>query len=206
MELVTKPFTRKTQAKSTMNRKTEIQALKLQLAQLRKMIYGSRQEKFVPQSTSDQLSLELPLEPTPPVATHTQKISYERTTTKSVPSPSNHPGRYKLPEHLERRIIEITPEVTESMVKIGEEITEELELEPGRLYVNRYIRPKYIDKQSEQITIAPMVDRPLPKAIVGAGLLTQMMIDKYVDHLPIHRICERFKREKVNIPYNTMVD
>ena len=51
-----------------------------------------------------------------------------------------------------------------------------------------------------------MVDRPLPKAIVGAGLLAQMMIDKYVDHLPIYRICERFKREKVNIPYNTMVD
>lgn len=184
----------------------ELENLKLQLAQLRKMIYGSRHEKFIPQSKSDQLSLDLSLEPNAAVDTHTQKISYERTTTKSIPSPSNHPGRYKLPEHLERRIIEITPEVTESMVKIGEEITEELELEPGRLYVNRYVRPKYLDKQTEQITIAPMVDRPLPKAIVGVGLLTQMMIDKYVDHLPIHRICERFKREKVNIPYNTMVD
>lgn len=185
----------------------EIQTLKLQLAQIRKMIYGSRQEKFVPQGAPDQLSLDLSTEDTPvPVNTSVQKISYERITTRPVPTNGNHPGRYKLPEHLERRIIEITPEVTESMVKIGEEITEELELEPGRLYVNRYVRPKYVDKQSEKITIAPMVDRPLPKAIVGAGLLAQMMIDKYVDHLPIYRICERFKREKVNIPYNTMVD
>lgn len=185
----------------------EIQALKLQLAQIRKMIYGSRQEKFVPQATLDQLSLDLPSESTGPVATSVQKISYERTTSKPTPTNGNHPGRYKLPEHLERKVILIEPgEVSETMKKIGEEITEELELEPGKLYVNRYVRPKYIDTRSERITIAPMVDRPLPKAIVGAGLLAQMMIDKYVDHLPIYRICERFKREKVNIPYNTMVD
>ena len=127
----------------------EIQTLKLQLAQIRKMIYGSRQEKFVPQGAPDQLSLDLSTEDTPvPVNTSVQKISYERITTRPVPTNGNHPGRYKLPEHLERRIIEITPEVTESMVKIGEEITEELELEPGRLYVNRYVRPKYVDKQS----------------------------------------------------------
>lgn len=51
-----------------------------------------------------------------------------------------------------------------------------------------------------------MIERPLPKCIAGAGLLTQLLIDKYVDHLPIYRICERFKREGVNINYNTMID
>lgn len=198
----------KQQKEQIESQRFEMENLKLQLAQLRKMIYGSRQEKFVPQGSPDQLILDLPSEYTPePGATKVQKISYERTTTQPAPTNGNHPGRYKLPEHLERKIILIEPgEVSETMKKIGEEITEELELEPGRLYVNRYVRPKYIDKQSEQITIAPMVDRPLPKAIVGPGLLAQMMIDKYVDHLPIYRICERFKREQVNIPYNTMVD
>jgi transposase len=51
-----------------------------------------------------------------------------------------------------------------------------------------------------------MVDRPLPKAIAGAGLLTQIVIDKYVDHLPLHRQQERFKREGVNIAYSTITD
>lgn len=51
-----------------------------------------------------------------------------------------------------------------------------------------------------------MMERPLPKAIVGAGLLAQIMIDKYVDHLPLYRQVERFKREGVNISYNTMGD
>jgi len=51
-----------------------------------------------------------------------------------------------------------------------------------------------------------MIDRPLPKAIVGAGLLAQIIIDKYVDHLPLYRQEQRFKREGVDIPYSTISD
>ena len=59
---------------------------------------------------------------------------------------------------------------------------------------------------NEGIIIAPMIDRPLPKAIVGPGLLAQIIIDKYVDHLPLYRQMERFKREGINIPYSTIGD
>ncbi len=118
-----------------------------------------------------------------------------------------HPGRTKLPEHLERREIIIEPaELTESCKKIGEEITEEMEYEPGKLFVNRYVRPKYAKPGNAGIIIAPMIDRPLPKAIVGPGLLAQIIIDKYVDHLPLYRQMERFKREGINIPYSTIGD
>ncbi len=186
----------------------KIDSLQLQLAQFRKLVYGSKQERFVPHTRPEQLSLGIEMETTPiNSGVSVQKISYERVQIKGDKQPSTHPGRYKLPEHLERKIIIIEPaEDTSKMKKIGEEITEELELEPGKLYVNRYVRPKYVERLTEKIWIAPMVDRPLPKVIAGAGLLTQLMVDKYVDHLPIYRICERFKRENVNIPYNTMVD
>ncbi|MDZ4709356.1 MAG: IS66 family transposase, partial [Saprospiraceae bacterium] len=186
----------------------EISTLKLQLAQIRKMIYGSKQERFVSQTHPEQLSLGIEDETEGVIASQSiQKINYQRVQPKPNPVPPNHPGRNKLPDHLERKIIVIEPDgVTNSMKKIGEEITEELELEPGKLFVNRYVRPKYVQPTTEQIIIAPMVDRPLPKVIAGAGLLAQLMIDKYVDHLPIYRICERFKRDNVNIPYNTMVD
>lgn len=186
----------------------EIQTLKLQLAQIRKMIYGSKQERFISGTHPEQLSLGIEVEPPGVVSSTTiQQINYQRVQPKPNQAPPNHPGRNKLPDHLERKIIVIEPDgITDSMKKIGEEITEELELEPGKLFVNRYVRPKYIQATTEKIVIAPMVDRPLPKVIAGAGLLAQLMIDKYVDHLPIYRICERFKRENVNIPYNTMVD
>lgn len=186
----------------------EIDTLKLQLAQIRKMIYGSKQERYVPQSHPEQLSLGIEDETAGVTSSPSvQKINYQRILPKPNPGLPNHPGRNKLPDHLDRRIIVIEPDgATSSMKKIGEEITEELELEPGKLFVNRYVRPKYVQPATEQIIIAPMVDRPLPKVIAGSGLLAQLMIDKYVDHLPIYRICERFKRENVNIPYNTMVD
>ncbi|MBE7172682.1 MAG: IS66 family transposase [Williamsia sp.] len=112
----------------------------------------------------------------------------------------------KLPEHLERRDIIVEPDETQGMRKIGEEITEELEYEPGKLYVNRYIRPKYVSADNASIVIAPMVDRPLPKAIAGPGLLAQIVIDKYVDHLPLHRQQQRFSRENVNLAYSTITD
>jgi len=183
----------------------EIDTLKLQLAQIRRMIFGSKQEKFIPNANPEQLSLDI-VAPVSEIKI-VQEVSYNRVQVKADKQPSTHPGRYKLPEHLERKIIVIEPaEDTSSMKKIGEEITEELEIEPGKLFVNRYVRPKYVQLTTEQIIIAPMVERPLPKVIAGAGLLAQLMIDKYVDHLPIYRICERFKRDNVSIPYNTMVD
>jgi hypothetical protein len=58
----------------------------------------------------------------------------------------------------------------------------------------------------ETFVIADLPSRPLPKAIAGAGLLAQIVIDKYVDHLPLHRQQQRFNREGLNIPYSTITD
>lgn len=186
----------------------KIESLQIQLDQLRRMIFSSKQERFVPERNPEQLVIPIDLEQTIIIKEPSkQRISYDRVIGKVEKAPQNHPGRNKLPDHLERRDTIIEPSMDLSgMKKIGEEITEELEIELGKLYVNRYVRPKYVNVQTEQIAIAPMVDRPLPKCIAGAGLLTQLMIDKYVDHLPIYRICERFKREGVTINYNTMID
>ncbi|MDP4156749.1 MAG: IS66 family transposase [Bacillota bacterium] len=180
--------------------------LQQELANLKRLIFGSKNERFIPEENSpSQLSLDIQTDAVAGCSvTKTQKIEYIRNTTQVT---KEHPGRTKLPEHLERREIIIEPaELTEGCKKIGEEITEELEYEPGKLFVNRYVRPKYVQANNQGIIIAPMVDRPLPKAIVGPGLLAQIIIDKYVDHLPLYRQMERFKREGINIPYSTIGD
>jgi len=184
----------------------KIAAFEHELANLKRMIFGSKSESFIPQNTpSTQLSLDIQAET---IATcsviKAQKIEYTRN---QVEIKKNHPGRIKLPEHLERREFIIEPlGKTEGCKKIGDEVTEELEYEPGKLFVNRYVRPKYVTAENKSIIIAPMVERPLPKAIVGAGLLAQIIIDKYVDHLPLYRQEQRFKREGVDIPYSTISD
>lgn len=185
-----------------------IASLQYQLDNLKKVIYGSKQERFIPSNNNpSQLALDIQTETVAAVKiSSAQKIEYTRVT-KQVKPVINHPGRHKLPEHLERREVIIEPkENVDGLKKIGEEITEELDYEPGKLFVNKYVRPKYAKPGNEGVIIAPMIERPLPKAIAGSGLLAQIVIDKYVDHLPLYRQMERFKREGINIPYSTITD
>lgn len=175
---------------------------------LKKMIFGSKHERFIAeQSNPLQTTLDLAVEPVAQCKiTDAKKISYIRSTTE-VTEKKDHPGRMKLPEHLERREIVVEPlEDVTLCRKIGEEVTEELEYEPGKLFVNRIVRPKYVKPDNTGIITAAMIERPLPKAIAGAGLLSSIVIDKYVDHLPLYRQVERFKREGINIPYSTITD
>ncbi len=183
-------------------------ALQQEVACLKKMIFGSRHERFIPtENNPTQLALGIQAEQIAQCnIIDAKQISYTRITT-AVTETKAHPGRMKLPEHLERREIIIEPqEDTSHYKKIGEEITEELEYEPGNLYVNKIIRPKYARPDNRGIATAPMIERPLPKAIAGAGLLAQIVIDKYVDHLPLYRQMERLRREGIVIPYSTITD
>lgn len=184
----------------------EIISLRNEIANLKRMIFGSKSESFIPQNiASTQLSLDIQAEAVGTCSViKAQKIEYTR---QQLEIKKNHPGRIKLPAHLERREIVIEPtQKAEGCQKIGDEVTEELEYEPGKLFVNRYVRPKYVTADNSAIIIAPVMDRPLPKAIAGPGLLAQIIIDKYVDHLPLYRQEQRFKREGVDIAYSTISD
>lgn len=183
----------------------EIALLKSELAQLKRMIFGSKSENFLSSASTSQLSLDIQADTIAATSVvEAKKISYTRIKTET--KPVSHPVRMKLPDHLERKEIVLEPGHREGCRKIGEEVTEELEYEPGKLYVNRFVRPKYVSADNATILVAPMIERPLPKAIAGPGLLTQIVIDKYIDHLPLHRQQQRFGRQKINIPYSTISD
>jgi transposase len=186
-----------------------IVALEQQLQQLRKMIFGSRQERFIPSSVIDpQLSLDIKAESTASVSvTGTKQIQYTRTNISVEQKPLQHPGRMKLPEFLRREEIIIQPaEDITSCKKMGEEITEILEYQPGELFVKKYIRVKYAKQNNEGVLIGELPSRPIEKAMAGEGLLAQIVIDKYVDHLPLYRQMQRFERVGVKLPYSTLTD
>ena len=113
----------------------------------------------------------------------------------------------KLPESLRREqiIIEPTADTTDCK-KIGEEITEVLEYEPGELYVKQYKRIKYAKPDNSGVMIGQLPSRPLEKAMAGEGLLAQIIIDKYIDHLPLYRQMQRFERAGVKLAYSTLTD
>ena len=187
----------------------EILQLKQQLQQLQKMIFGSRHERFIPTDINTaQLSLDIEAESIATSSvTQAKKISYVRSTVVIEQKPLEHPGRMKLPEHLRREEIIIEPAADiRDCKKMGEEITEVLEYEPGELYVKKYIRNKYAKQNNEGVLIGELPPRPLEKAMAGEGLLAQIIIDKYVDHLPLHRQMQRFERSGVKLAYSTLSD
>jgi transposase len=183
--------------------------LQQQLSQLQKMIFGSRHERFVPTEVNpSQLALGIEAEAVAACSVaDAKKITYTKTNVTVEQKPLVHPGRMKLPEHLRREeiIIEPVSEVS-GLKKIGEEITEVLEWEPGELFVKKYVRPKYAKSNNDGVLVGALPSRPLEKAMAGPGLLAQIIIDKYVDHLPLYRQMQRFERSGVKLPYSTLTD
>src|SRR5690554_4458761 len=166
------------------------------------MLFGSKKERFINED-KNQLTLsfegfasEEALEDETPVK---EKITYERKKT------SNHAGRNKLPENLP--VVEeiIEPEdLTEHMVKMGEEITEILEYTPAQFFKHRIIRPKYVNKKTQEIKIAELPSRPIEKCLAGNSVLTHILVSKYVDHLPLYRQQQIFKRADIEIAPSTI--
>lgn len=187
------------------NRKKDlrIQKLEHQLEQLIRTVYGSRSEKF---SAADSSQMAIGFELPPILQTEKKKetITYEREKRTTE---SNHKGRIAFPEHLPRvdEIAKPKEDVTGLKV-IGEEITERLECDPGKLFVRRIIRYKYAKANNEGVIIANLPSSPIEKGKVGASVLALIIVQKYVDHLPLYRQIEQFKRMGMEIPSSTMSD
>lgn len=90
------------------------------------------------------------------------------------------------------------------MICIGKEVTEELECEPARFFIKRYIRYKYAAKNGEGVKIDDLPECVIDKGIPGAGLLASILVDKYADHLPLYRQKQRFARENIQIASSTI--
>ncbi|MEA1948441.1 MAG: IS66 family transposase [Thermodesulfobacteriota bacterium] len=181
---------------------SEYLKLKQELADLKRLIFGQKRERFIPGQKDHQLSFGLGLEVSAGLEETNEQITYQRKKNKAKYTPHS---RQELPAHLPRREIIIEPEEpTEGLNKIGEEITEELDYEPGNLFVNRYIRPKYAKGESEGVIIGDLPSRPIDKGIPGPGLLSHIFISKFVDHLPLYRQRQQFKRQGVDLSASTI--
>ena len=179
----------------------EVAYLKGELSTLKRMIFGQKRERFFPPDP-EQMNLELGVEPSGAARKEIEQISYTRSKPQKQPTPHS---RNPLPPHLPRKEIVIEPpEDIEGLKRIGEEVTEELEYKPGSLYVNRYIRPQYARENGDGILIGTLPDRPIEKGTPGPGLLSHVLISKYVDHLPLYRQRQQLKREGVEIAQSTI--
>ena len=183
--------------------KQRIFELEQRQQELLRLIFTGKSERHIPknQSPEEQLAFDfgelapVDMEAGADLTEEKEKITYERKKKK-------HPGRHSIPDHLPVEEIVVEPqESTENAEHIADTIVETLEYRPGSLVKKRYIFPRYakntVDEQGEehsQILQGKMPSRPLPKSIAESGLLTHLIVSKFVYHLPFYRQIQQFKQ------------
>lgn len=184
----------------------KIEKLQEQVEWFKRMAFGQKRERYVA-TPEGQLTLPFDVDQEQVAqaveALKAEDVKKEVSVRKKR---EGHPGRTPLPTHLEVVETIIEPEGDLSnMVHIGDEITEELEVMPAKYYIHKIIRRKYAPKSGEgAFMIAQLPERVLDKAIFGANLITQVLIDKYVYHQPLYRIRQRLAREGIDIKEATL--
>lgn len=132
-------------------------------------------------------------------------VTYEKTSKHLQP---NHKGRNSFPETLRREEQILYPAGIDlaTAKKVGEDVTEILAFKPGELFVKKLVRPKLLDAATNSILQAPAPDRAFEKSSVDPSLVAQVIVEKFLDHLPLYRQLKRYSRLGANISDSTMGD
>jgi transposase len=94
-----------------------------------------------------------------------------------------------------------------TMDRIGEDVTRELELQPAKLEAHIHVRPKYACRCCKAgVCAAPLPQRPIPGGIAGPGLVSEVIVSKFGDHLPLYRLEDIIARAGVYIARSTLCD
>src|ERR1051325_3363259 len=183
---------------------------RLQIEKLTRQLYGPRSERTV--RLVDQM--ELAFEELESSASE-DEIAAERAvakTTNVVAFTRKRPARQPFPDHLPReRVVELGPTTclccgSPRLRKLGEDVTETLEVTPRQWKVIQHVREKFTCCDCEKISQAPTPFHVIPRGWAGPSLLAMILFEKYGQHQPLNRQADRYAREGVPLSLSTLAD
>jgi transposase len=188
-----------------------IAALRLEIEKLKRALYGVRSERKA--RLLDQL--ELQLEELEAAATE-DELAVEAVARPNAP-PSlvrarRGVGRKPFPAHLPReRVVIAAPCRCEAcgskrIVKLGEDVTDTLEVVPRQWKVIQTVREKFTCRDCERISQPPAPFHPTSRGWAGPNLLATVLFEKFGQHQPLNRQAERYAREGVDLSLSTLAD
>jgi transposase len=184
--------------------------LKLEIEKLRRVLYGSRSER----KTRLLEQMELALEELEAAASE-DEVAAERAARRTATAASvqrKPASRKPFPAHLPReRIVIAAPERcpccgSAKLSKLGEDITETLEVIPRQWKVIQTVREKFSCRECETITQPPAPFHVTPRGFAGPNLLAMILFEKFGQHQPLNRQSERYRREGIDLSVSTLAD
>lgn len=179
------------------------QALTLELAYYKRIRFANKSEAFSP----DQRHL---FEESWDTDTCAMQAEVEQLA--SGPKKRSRAGRQPLPEHLPRIEHRYEPasctctQCDGGLVKVGEDVSEQLDVEPARFFVHRHIRPQYACRACETVIAEPIPAAVIDGSLAAPGLLAWIATQKFLDHLPLYRIEQISGRYGVPIARSTLAE
>ena len=187
-----------------------IEQMKFTIAKLRHEKFGQSAERGV---LLEQLEFRLAdmEEDASEAETKAQMAAAASEKVKVQAFERRRPARRPLPEHLPReRIVYPAPSACPccggTLHKIGEDVTETLELIPRRWKVIQHVREKFSCRSCESITQPPAPSHPIARGRAGPGLLAHVLFSKYCLHLPLNRQSAAYAREGIELDVSTLAD
>ena len=183
--------------------------LKLEIEKLRRTLYGVRSERK--QRLLDQL--EMQLEDVEADAT-ADELAAERSAPSSLVKAfeRRRPVRKPFPQHLPRERVVIAAPAScpccgaTKLSKLGEDVTETLEVVPRQWKVIETVRERFSCRQCETISQPPAPFHVTPRGFAGPSLLAMILFEKFGQHQPLNRQSERYAREGIDLSLSTLAD
>jgi transposase len=182
----------------------------LEIAKLKRQVYGPRSERTA--RLLDQM--ELGLEELEASATE-DEIAAERAaskTTNVAPFTRKRPSRQPFPDHLPRQRVVVPAPTTcdccggTRLRKFGETVTETLEVIPRQWKVISHVREKMTCRDCERISEPPAPFHVTPRGWAGPNLMAMLLFEKFGQHQPLNRQAERYGREGIPFSLSTLAD
>jgi transposase len=183
----------------------KIQALTYELARYKRIQFGKKSEMHSgEQRELFEETLEADL-----AAMEDELLGLQ---DKKPKAPRQRAGRQPLPPELPRIEHRHEPESCQcgqcgkDLVKIGEDVSEQLDVEPARFFVHRHIRAQYACRACETVTAAPVPPAVIDGGLAAPGLLAWVAVSKYADHLPLYRLEQIAARQGVTLARSTLAE
>nr|CAD6423664.1 IS66 family transposase [Rhizobium sp. Q54] len=186
-----------------------IARLKLEIEKVRRELYGSRSERKARLLEQMELQLE-ELEADAGEDELSAEMVAKGSTVRAFER--KRPSRKPFPEHLPRERVVIAAPAScpccgsAKLSKLGEDITETLEVIPRQWKVIQTVREKFTCRECEKITQPPAPFHVTPRGFAGPNLLAMILFEKFAQHQPLNRQSERYAREGVDLSLSTLAD